>query len=52
MQEKSALEPVIAIAKVWETVFSCAVNGCLAQPFFVSHRQVGFRNTKEMRPAH
>jgi hypothetical protein len=40
----------MAIAKVCATVFSCAVKGCLAQPFRMSQRQVGFRNTKEMRP--
>ena len=42
----------MAMAKVCATVFSCAVNGCLPQPFLMSHRQVGFRKTKEMRPAH
>ena len=39
------------MAKVCETVFSCAVKGCLPQPFLMSHRQVGLRNTKEIRPA-
>lgn len=42
--------PVIAIAIVWQTVFSCAVKGCLDHPRFVSHAENGRKMTKEMRP--
>ena len=43
--------PVMAIARVWATVFSCGVKGFLDQPFLMMNAENGFRMVKEMRPA-
>ena len=42
--------PVIAMAIVWQTVFSCAVKGCWDHPRLVSHAEKGRKMTKEMSP--
>lgn len=44
------MEPVIAIAKVWETVFSCGLKGCLLHPILVSRWTMGRMITKLMSP--
>ena len=41
----------MAIEKVWTTVFSCAVNGCLVHPSRSSAAVSGFRARNAVRPA-
>ncbi len=41
----------MAMAKVWATVFSCGLKGCLDHPSLLSQLTVGFRIKKLMSPA-
>lgn len=41
----------MAMAKVWATVFSWGLKGCLDQPILLSQATMGFRIIKPISPA-